>query len=119
MIKLYLTADEIAGMLGISKGHAYRVIRGCNEELRAGGYLTVAGKVPRKFFGQKYYGFEEMMKENENASILRQDRKEMALPVSLPGLAGKQQEKDEARICDKAGSARVRAGVQSAERRKS
>lgn len=72
MVKLYLTADEIAGMLGVSKGHAYAMIRDCNKELKAGGYLTVAGKIPRKFFGQKYYGFEEMMKEDENASISRQ-----------------------------------------------
>jgi hypothetical protein len=36
-------------MLGISKGHAYAMIRDCNAELKQDGYLTVAGKVPKKF----------------------------------------------------------------------
>jgi transposase len=68
-IKLYLTADEVAAMLGISKGHAYTMIRDCNDELKQGGYLTVAGKVPKKFFGKKYFGFEETMKEKDDAGI--------------------------------------------------
>jgi hypothetical protein len=67
--KLYLTADEVAEMLGISKGHAYAMIRDCNAELKQDGYLTVAGKVPKKFFGRKYFGFEEMMKEKDDAGI--------------------------------------------------
>lgn len=34
MGKVYLTADEVAEALGISKGHAYVLIRECNNELR-------------------------------------------------------------------------------------
>jgi len=69
MNKLFLTADEVAGLLGISKGHAYAMIRDCNRQLREEGYLTVAGKVPKKYFGQKYYGYEDIMKEEQNAGI--------------------------------------------------
>ena len=69
MDRMYLTAAEVAEHLGISTGHAYALIRTCNAELRSEGYLTIAGKVPLKFFGKKYYGFEEMMKEAENASV--------------------------------------------------
>jgi len=64
MIKLYLTADEVAGMLGVSKAHAYTLIRGCNDELKADGYITVAGKVSKKYFGKKYFGYDDSIKED-------------------------------------------------------
>jgi hypothetical protein len=44
---LYLSADEIAVLLGVSKGHAYKVIRDCNDELKDDGYITIAGRVPK------------------------------------------------------------------------
>ena len=44
-----LTAAEVAETLGISKGHAYKLIRELNEELQSKGYLVVAGKVPKAF----------------------------------------------------------------------
>jgi hypothetical protein len=68
-VKLYLTADEVSEMLGISKGHACAMIRDCNAKLQQDGYLTVAGKVPKKFFGKKYFGFDEMIKEEDDAGI--------------------------------------------------
>lgn len=60
MGKVYLTADEVSQALGISKGHAYVLIRECNAELKAKGFLCIAGKVPVKFFSEKYYGFEDV-----------------------------------------------------------
>ncbi len=65
MSKLYLTADEVSEALGISKGHAYVIIRECNEELRKKGYICIAGKVPTKFFCEKYYGFTELLTKDE------------------------------------------------------
>lgn len=35
MNKMYLTAEEIAEILGVSKGFAYRLIRNLNAELKA------------------------------------------------------------------------------------
>lgn len=58
MSKQYLTAQEVSEIMGISSGHAYKVIKGLNEELKAAGYLVVAGKVPTAYFKKKYYGFE-------------------------------------------------------------
>jgi len=55
--KIYLTAADISEALGVSKAHAYVMIRECNEELKGKGYLTISGKVSSKFFGEKYYGF--------------------------------------------------------------
>ena len=56
-MKQYITAAEIAEVVGVSLGKAYALIRAMNAELEAGGYLTVAGKVPRAFFSKKYYGY--------------------------------------------------------------
>ena len=36
--KIYVTAEEVAEMLGVSTGYAYKIIRGLNEELKAKGY---------------------------------------------------------------------------------
>ena len=42
-------------MLGISISRAYRVIRMLNEELEAKGYLVIEGRVPMKYFEQRWY----------------------------------------------------------------
>lgn len=57
-MKQYLTAKEVAEVTGASQGKAYGIIRELNEELKAAGYITIAGKVPVAFFHKKYYGFE-------------------------------------------------------------
>ncbi|MCR4599378.1 MAG: helix-turn-helix domain-containing protein [Acetatifactor sp.] len=55
--KIYLTAEEVAKILGISKGHSYKLIRKMNKELEAKGFLFVAGKIPVAYFEERYYGF--------------------------------------------------------------
>ncbi|WP_077532628.1 ICEBs1 excisionase [Massiliimalia massiliensis] len=55
-MKYYLTAPEVAEILGVSNGKAYDVIRNLNKELEQGGYITVSGKVPTKYFNQKFWG---------------------------------------------------------------
>ena len=44
-------------MLGISRGHSYKLIQKMNAELSAKGYIVVAGKVPVKYFEERYFGF--------------------------------------------------------------
>lgn len=46
-MKMYITADEVAELLGVSRGYAYKVIRGLNDELKAKGFRVISGKVPR------------------------------------------------------------------------
>ncbi len=53
---LFYTAMEVSEMLGVSKGCAYRVIRRLNDELREKGYIVIAGKIPKQYFRDKYYG---------------------------------------------------------------
>ena len=51
--KLYLTADEAAKMMGVSKSHVYKVMRQMNKELKEMGYFVVSGKVNRKYFMER------------------------------------------------------------------
>lgn len=53
---LYLTAPEVAEMLGVSRGHAYKIVKQLNEELAGRGYIVIAGKVPKKYFAEHFYG---------------------------------------------------------------
>ena len=52
------TAVEVAAELGISKGHAYKMIRQMNEELEKAGFIVVAGKIPRAFWEKKFFGYQ-------------------------------------------------------------
>ena len=56
--KIYITAPEMAKMLGISIGHAYKIIRGLNEELKSKGYIVIAGKVSKGYFEKRWFGYE-------------------------------------------------------------
>lgn len=54
--RVYYSAAEIAQMLGVSMGKAYKILREMNQELAAKGYLTIAGKIPVEYFKEKWYG---------------------------------------------------------------
>ncbi len=56
--KNYLTADDVANELSISKACAYKIIRKLNDELREKGFLTVCGRVNTKYFGERVYDFD-------------------------------------------------------------
>ena len=53
-----MTADEVAAELGISNGHAYKMIRQMNKELEKAGFIVVAGKIPRAFWEKKFFGYQ-------------------------------------------------------------
>lgn len=55
-----MTAAELAKELGVSKAYAYKVIKQMNEELKAKGFMIVAGKISRKYYEEKYYGTSEV-----------------------------------------------------------
>ena len=48
-----MTALGVAEAMGVSKAYAYKVIQRLNRKLQEQGYLTVSGKVNRKFFMKK------------------------------------------------------------------
>jgi transposase len=55
-----MSATDVAAELGVSKGHAYKLLRQLNEELKAAGYITVSGKVPRAYWEKKFYGYTQI-----------------------------------------------------------
>ena len=49
----YMTVEEVAKALKISKSFAYKVVREMNAELKELGYFTVSGKVNKQIFLDK------------------------------------------------------------------
>ena len=41
----FIRADDVAQELSVSKPYAYKLIRKLNEELKAQGFITIAGRV--------------------------------------------------------------------------
>lgn len=54
----FITAEEMAKDLCVSKAHAYKLIRKMNDELESKGYLTIAGRVSRKYCEERFYGVQ-------------------------------------------------------------
>lgn len=55
---LFIKADEVAELLGVSRAEAYRVIKRLNDELSSKGYIVVNGRVNRKYLEEQIYGFK-------------------------------------------------------------
>lgn len=54
--KLFYTVDEVQALLGVKTDKAYRIIRELRAELVAKGYAEYpAGKVPKKYFLERYF----------------------------------------------------------------
>ena len=54
--QIFMRVDEVASELGVSKPYAYKLIRKMNDELQKTGFVTIAGRIDRKFFYEKFYG---------------------------------------------------------------
>ena len=54
----FITAAEVEKALGVSRSKAYQIIRTLNRELKAMGYITIAGKCPIQYFQRKFYGIQ-------------------------------------------------------------
>lgn len=63
MDHIMMSAAEVADAMGVSKAYAYKVIQKLNREMQEKGYLTVAGKVNRKYFMQKVNYQDDRRKE--------------------------------------------------------
>ena len=56
--KMYMDVDDVCAILGVSKAYAYNLMREYNKELKAKGYIVVAGKISTKFLAEKIYGMK-------------------------------------------------------------
>lgn len=64
---LFLKADDVANMLGISKAHAYKIMQHLNDELAQKGYITISGRVSKQYFNEKVYGANVQIEEQKGA----------------------------------------------------
>ena len=55
--KDYVTAPEVAEILGVSVGQAYKTIRQLNQELIDNHFSIVPGRVSKEYFEKKFYGY--------------------------------------------------------------
>jgi len=51
----FIKVEEVAEILGISKSYAYKVVQKLNNELKAQGFLTISGRINRKYFMERMY----------------------------------------------------------------
>lgn len=63
--KLFIKADEIAEELEVSKPYAYKLVQKLNAELKEQGFITIAGRVSRKFYEERFYGMQSCNKKGE------------------------------------------------------
>ena len=61
--QIFMRVDEVAEELGVS--NAYKLIKRMNEELAQTGCITIAGRIDRKFFHEKFYGTRTETKRKE------------------------------------------------------
>jgi hypothetical protein len=54
---LFVRADEVIRLLGVSKSEAYRIIKRLNDEMASKGYIVVNGRVNRRYLEEQIYGY--------------------------------------------------------------
>ncbi|MEG0960251.1 MAG: DNA-binding protein [Erysipelotrichaceae bacterium] len=55
---LFISAEEIAQELGMSKPYAYKLMQIFNRELKAKGFMTIRGRISRDYFNERFYGMK-------------------------------------------------------------
>ena len=58
----FMTAEDVAKALHVSKSFAYKIIQQFNRELESKGFFTLAGRVNRQYFQERMY-YEKAVKE--------------------------------------------------------
>ena len=104
--KSFMTVEEVAAELRVSKSKAYQIVRELNTELQKQGYLTVTGRVNATFFHQliewrerqKKKGVVEKWKTCYNRDTESQ-RAKAAYPPSTEGLTLRTRERRDAHVC--------------------
>ena len=57
----FLFVEDVMEILDISQSKAYQIMRKINRELEDEGYETIAGRIPRRRFCEKFYCGEELV----------------------------------------------------------
>ena len=70
--QMFLSVAEVQGLLGMSKSYCYELVARLNDELEKMGKIVILGRVPTKFFLEKFYGREitdEMLVEARGSEM--------------------------------------------------
>lgn len=63
---LFVKAEELQDMLGISRSESYRIIKKLNDQLKEKGFIVLSGRVSRKYLEEMIYGYPSDTAEEEN-----------------------------------------------------
>ncbi|MBQ6148851.1 MAG: hypothetical protein IJI83_04835 [Oscillospiraceae bacterium] len=66
MEKRFIYPDEVAEILGVTKGSSYKYIRMLNEELKAKGLIVIQGRTDRNYFMKRFF-----TEESNDAGVQR------------------------------------------------
>ena len=55
----FMSAADVAKELGVGRTKSQQIVKELNAELEKMGYLTVQGKISRKFFEKRYIYYED------------------------------------------------------------
>ena len=70
--QMFLSVSKVQGLLGMSKSYCYELVAKLNDELEKMGKIVIPGRVPTKFFLEKFYGMEitdEMLVEARGSEM--------------------------------------------------
>lgn len=56
---MFLNVNDVCEILDCSKSFSYRTIRELNTQLKNQGFITMAGRVSRTFFEEKFHGIKQ------------------------------------------------------------
>ena len=87
-----MDVDDVCAILGVSKAYAYNLMREYNKELKAKGYIVVAGKISTKFLEEKIYG---MKIEDQQWVFTKKERTGKFRSIIKIGRATKREYKNE------------------------
>ena len=64
---VFMKAEEVQEMLGVSRSESYRIIKKLNDDLKAKGFIVLSGRVSRKYLEEMIYGYPSVPTPNKEA----------------------------------------------------
>ena len=65
--EIFMRADEVASVLGVSKPYAYKLIRQLNKKLEKTGCITISGRIDRNFFMDQFYRSDKLPNDEKES----------------------------------------------------
>ena len=90
---VFMKADEVQELLGVSRSEAYRIMKKLNDDLKEKGFIVLSGRVSRKYLEEMIYGYPSISDANKEEShifgmcgtgIIIQGRIIHGLPPEMP-----------------------------------